>query len=489
MEINTNQPCNTSTLAPYVPSSSNPWSTKKIKHIYRRLGYGANLATIDSALLQTPGALIDFLVDEATAVDVTPAPPWGNFAVSDFNDFNTQNQQFIEEWLLQTGNDTVTQGLRGRLTLFWMNHFVTELEQYSYAPYMYRYYNLMQTNALGNFKTFVHDVGINSTMLVYLNGFENTKFNPNENYARELFELFTLGADNNYTQQDILEAARALTGYNNWDEPGAQIYFDTSTWDEDPKTVFGQTNVLTYEDLINTLFEQRESEIANFICKKLYQFFVSHEVDVLIEQNIIGPLSQTLIDSNFDILPMLKRLFKSEHFFDSRAEGVIIKSPFDILFTYLNESDFYYDDTMMGAFIYFGGLIGQELYDPPDVSGWQRDETWINSSTLTGRWQAMEFLHNYLFQEELQGSFVDIARELSNDSNDPEVITKAVVDFFNAKELFTEADYDIASTILKWEVPQNYYDDGIWNLNWDSAPYQMYLLLIHMIRMPEFQLK
>jgi hypothetical protein len=86
MEINTNQPCNTSTLAPYVPSSSNPWSTKKIKHIYRRLGYGANLATIDSALLQTPGALIDFLVDEATAVDVTPAPPWGNFAVSDFND-------------------------------------------------------------------------------------------------------------------------------------------------------------------------------------------------------------------------------------------------------------------------------------------------------------------------------------------------------------------------------------------------------------------
>ena len=180
---------------------------------------------------------------------------------------------------------------------------------------------------------------------------------------------------------------------------------------------------------------------------------------------------------------------KSEHFFDDRAIGVIIKSPFDVVFTYINESNFFYDDTMMGAINYYAGLIGQELYDPPDVSGWQRDETWINSSTLTGRWQMMEFLHNYLYDQGLEASFIDIARDLSSDSNDPFVITTAIVDFFNAKELFTPTDYEIATTVLKWEVPQNYYDDGLWNLNWDSAPYQVYLLLIHMMRMPEFQLK
>ena len=112
---------------------------------------------------------------------------------------------------MQTANDTIEGGLRARLTLFWMNHFVTELDGYgSYAPYMFQYYNLMQTHALGNFKEFVRAVGINSTMLIYLNGFENTSNNPNENYARELFELFTLGENNNYTKQDIIASRQSI---------------------------------------------------------------------------------------------------------------------------------------------------------------------------------------------------------------------------------------------------------------------------------------
>ena len=206
--------------------------------------------------------------------------------------------------------------------MFWMNHFVTELESYgSYAPYMFQYYNLMQTHALGNFKEFVRAVGVNSTMLVYLNGFENTSNNPNENYARELFELFTLGENNNYTQQDILEASRALTGYNHWDDPGAQIYFDQSTWDEGPKTIFGSEEFYTYDELIDTLFELRETEIAQFICTKLYKYFVSHEYDAITQEDIINPLAQTLIDVNFEMAPMLRQLFKSQHFFDERAFG------------------------------------------------------------------------------------------------------------------------------------------------------------------------
>lgn len=489
MAITTNPPCNTASLAPYVPSGANPWTSQKIKHVYRRLGYGANLANVDAGLALTPETLVDTIVDDAAALAPTPPPPWGFFGLSDFTDFDNDNQMFIQDWLTQTSNDTIATGLRGRLTMFWMNHFVTELEVYFYAPYMFQYYNLMQTFSLGNFKEFVRAVGINSTMLVYLNGFENTKDNPNENYARELFELFTLGEDNNYTQEDILEASRALTGYNHWDEPGAQIYFDESTWDENPKSVFGSQDFLTYDELIDTLFELRETEIAQFICTKLYRFFVSNEYDEVTLQDVINPLAQTLIDANFEMVPMFKLLFKSEHFFDERALGVIIKSPFDTIFTYINETNFYYDDTMMGAINYYAGLVGQELYDPPDVSGWQRDETWINSSTLTGRWQMMEFLHNYLYGEELQASFIDLARELSSDSNDPFVITRAIIDFFMSKELYTETDYDVATDILKWDVPQNYYDDGLWNLDWESAPYQVYLLLIHMMRMPEFQLK
>ena len=489
MEATTNPPCNTALLEQYVPSGENPWTSQKIKHLYRRLAYGVNLAGVDAALPLNPATVVDTIVDTAASLDTTPPPPWGYFGISDFTDIDTENPTYIDQWYLQTANDTIAGGLRDRLTMFWMNHFVTQLDSYNYAPYMFQYYNLMQTHALGNFKEFVRAVGVNSTMLIYLNGFENTSNNPNENYARELFELFTLGENNNYTQQDILQAARALTGYNHWDEPGAQIYFDQSTWDEGPKTVFGSEQFYSYDELIDTLFELRETEIAQFICAKLYKFFVSHEYDAITQEDIINPLAQTLIDANFELAPMLKQLFKSQHFFDDRALGVVIKSPYDVVFNYINEGNFFYNDAVLNGLVYYTGVIGQQVYNPPDVSGWQRDQTWINTATLSGRWQIMELFNNYLFDLELQSQFVDLARELSSDSNDPYVITKALVDFFNSKELFTQSDYQVGTSVLKWEVPQNYYDDGIWSLNYPTAAYQVYLLLNHLTKLPEFQLK
>lgn len=489
MEATTNPPCNTALLEQYVPSGENPWTSQKIKHLYRRLAYGVNLAGIDAALPVNPATIVDTIVDTAASLEPTPPPPWGYFGISDFTDFNTENPTYIDQWYLQTANDTIAGALRARLTMFWMNHFVTQLDSYNYAPYMFQYYNLMQTHAIGNFKEFVRAVGVNSTMLIYLNGFENTSNNPNENYARELFELFTLGENNNYTQQDILQAARALTGYNHWEEPGAQIYFDQSTWDANPKTVFGSQEFYTYDELIDILFDLRETEIAQFICTKLYKFFVSQQYDALTLQDIINPLAQTLIDANFELAPMLKQLFKSQHFFDQRALGIIVKSPYDIVFNYINEGNFFYNEPVLNGLVYYTGVIGQQIYSPPDVSGWQRDQTWINTATLSARWQIMELFNNYLFDLELQAQFVDLARELSSDSDDPFVITKAVVDFFNSKELFTESDYQVATSVLKWEVPQNYYDDGIWNLDYEYAPFQVYLLLNHLTKLPEFQLK
>jgi uncharacterized protein (DUF1800 family) len=112
-------------------------------------------------------------------------------------------------------------------------------------------------------------------MLLMLNGFENTNNNPNENYARELFELFSLGENNGYTQQDIEETSRALTGYNHWDDYGGAIYFDESTYDNTLKTILGLTGNWGYDDVIDILFQQREDLIATFICEKLYRYFVS----------------------------------------------------------------------------------------------------------------------------------------------------------------------------------------------------------------------
>ena len=353
---------------------------------------------------------------------------------------------------------------------------------------MFQYYNHMQVHALGNFKEFVREIGRSNAMLIYLNGFENTEFNPNENYARELYELFSLGEGNNYTQTDITETARALTGYNHWDEFGGDIYFDASTHDDGTKIIFDQEGAWGYDDVIDILFDQRATEVATHICTKLYTFFVSPAVDAIIEQNIIQPLAQTFINSNFELVPVLKELFKSEHFFDERALGVVIKSPYDVIYTFANETGFFYDDSVVDAFIYFAGLMGQEIYDPPDVSGWQRDETWINGSTLTGRWQLIELYTNFLFDgHEL--SLTDFAKDLTNDSNDPAFITQVLIDHFMSKTLHTVDDYNEATDIFKWEVPQNYYDEGIWNLDWPTATYQVTILLQHIARMPEFQLK
>ncbi|MEM7187677.1 MAG: DUF1800 family protein [Bacteroidota bacterium] len=489
MEVAANLSCNTATLSPYVPSGGNPWNTSKVKHAFRRMGFGASIMRVDDSLALSPGDFVDDVVDTAYNLPLTATPVWGYYAISDFNDFETENNQYVLDWRNQTGNDLLTETLRGRMAFFWMNHFVTELETVFYAPYMFQYYHMMQTHALGNYKDFVRAVGLDNFMLLYLNGFENTNNEPNENYSRELYELFTLGEGIGYTQDDITETARALTGYNHWTEPGADIYFDASTFDDSNKTIFGQTGNWGYDDVINILFDERSNEIAMHICAKLYRFFVSPDIDSLIEQDIITPLAQTLISNNFELVPMLKQLFKSEHFYDERAVGVVIKSPVDVIFNFVNDGSFFYNNGVVDAFLYYAGLMGQEIYDPPDVSGWQRDESWINSSTLTGRWQLMELYIGFLFDSGYEFTLVDLARELSNDSNDPAFITEVMVDHFVPKTLHTLSDYEAATDVFKWDIPQNYYDDGTWNLSWSEAPYQCLLLLVHICRMPEFQLK
>ena len=481
--------CNTSTLDPYIPDGSNPWNEAKAKHVFRRLGYGANQNRLNLALTQSPSDLIDNLVDSAAGAPLIEDPPWAYFALSDFTDFEIENPEYIFNFRITTGNNTIVQDLKGRIILFWLNHFVTEVEAYFYAPYLFQYYRTAELHALGNFKTLTHAMGLTPAMLLYLNGFENTNVEPNENYARELFELFTLGEGNGYTQEDIVETSKALTGYNHWDEPGANIYFDPSTFFEGDKTIFGQTGNWNYDDVIDILFQEKADLIASFICRKLYRYFVSPDIDSIVEANIIEPLAQTLINNNFELVPVIKQLFKSEHFFDERALGVSIKSPIDIIFQFVNETAFPYNNDLMEAFVYYSGILGQQLFDPPDVAGWQGDQDWISTSTLTGRWELFKAYLFLLFDNGLTELFRNFAKDLSNDSIDPVYITQVIVDFLNAKPLFTTSDYEVATDIFKWEIPQNYYDEGLWNLDWEEAPYQVLLLLVHISTIPEFQLK
>jgi hypothetical protein len=202
-------------------------------------------------------------------------------------------------------------------------------------------------------------------------------------------------------------------------------------------------------------------------------------------------MAATFLANDFEIVPVLEQLFKSEHFYDLDATGLVIKSPYDLTTTFVRETGFQYDNTddqFTNFIIYLNQITGQNLFQPVDVAGWQRDRDWINSSTLAGRWEGIRILlYNFWNYDEEQ--FRDFAINMTGNSNDPAIITRAIIDFLMSRPLHTEADYDIAITVFRWEIPDNYYDDGLWNLSWESAPYQVLLLLFHIIRMPEFQLK
>lgn len=479
--------CNTSTLAPYVPNGDNPWDITKAQHLFRRIGFGATQTELASAVATTPGNLVQDIIDTALAMPNTSAPEWGYWSFSDYDNYNEQNFEHRSLWYRQATTDLLTKGLKSRMSFFWLNHFVAQVEVFGHSPYLFQYWDTLQTHCLGNFKTFVREIGLSPAILLMLNGFENTSESPNENYARELFELFTLGANNGYTQQDIVETSRALTGYNHWQDYGGEITFDNSTFDNSEKTIFGQTGNWGYDDVIDILFQEREDLIATFICEKIYKYFVS-EVP---SDTIINSLKATLIATNWELSPVINSLLRSEHFFDQNALGQVIKSPFDMMLTFYKEIEMYpadEEEDFLNLIVYVTSSLGQELFQPIDVAGWQRDQDWINTSTLTGRWLGMDYL-SWQFWNFDSNQYRQFAINLTNNSNDPYVITQTIIDFLISKPLHTISEYETATDVLKGEVPQGYYDDGSWNLSWDGADYQVIMLIQHIFRMPEFQLK
>ncbi|MEE9350445.1 MAG: DUF1800 domain-containing protein [Flavobacteriaceae bacterium] len=485
--------CNTGTLNPYIPTTQNPWDKNKIKHLYRRIGYGASTLCINQTLTQNPSAFIENTINDVIALGATTPPVWANMAYSDYTgadpdiEIQQQHAEIAFEWtneMLENSYTSRIDAIRGRFTMFWSNHFVTRLEDYWCPSWMFNYYETLQTYAFGNFKEFVRAIGITPSMIVFLNSYQNTASEPNENYARELYELFTLGVNNNYTQTDIVETAKALTGFTNYTEYCAPINFNIIDFDAGSKTIFGQTNTFDYDGVIDNLFAQRGSEIAHYICEKLYKYFISPDVDTA----IVAGLATTFMTNNFELAPVYKQLFKSEHFFDDKAIGVIVKSPNDLFNAFAKETIPYYDNTFLGNVIYYNGEIGQTIFEPLDVSGWQGNHDWINSSTLVGRWGLSEW-YLYRIWDNQPNTLRDFAVNLVGNSNDPAVITQVIVDHLISNGLQNPADYAIATDVLKDQVPQNYYDDNSWSLQWGTANYQVFLLLIHIIKIPEFQLK
>jgi uncharacterized protein (DUF1800 family) len=381
-------------------------------------------------------------------------------------------------------------GFRERLTLFWSNHFVTEYYDYNQAQYLYQYHSRLQQYALGNFKEFVSAIGLEPAMLKYLNGYSNKKKAPNENYARELYELFTLGEGNGYTSTDITETSRALTGYNKYSNGnGSVIIFNQNTFDNGEKTIFGKTGSWGYQDVVDILFEEKKEIIANFICEKLYKYFISP----VLNKEITSQLASTFISNNFELIPVYKQLFKSEHFFDLKSSNVLIKSPIDLFVLMQNDFEFVFPENFQKNHTNYLRArcieMGQEIFKPVDVAGWQENHDWISTGTLPMRWGFIEYILNRHWAGNKEQFRTFIISIVGMDEKDPKIIVDKLKKHMFCKYDIKNEEAKDAVNIFKGEIPDNYFDDGTWTLYHELVPNQVYNLMFFFISLPEFQLK
>lgn len=488
----TNQTCNNASLDVFVPSEENPWNIQKVNHLYRRVTFGATPEMLKNALEKTPAQVVAEIIDQAkNAIEIEP-PEWVDWIYNDFG--NAGNDNIRHQWATIRFREGIVEeifanegGLNDRLILFWSNHLVASNQGYLGPPYFYKYYNLLERKSIGNFKELVYDVGTLEAMLEYLNGFENVKGSPNENYARELLELFTLGRDNGYTQGDIEEIARALTGWNKIEDRFGPITFDPDQFDAESKTFLGRTGEWGYDDVIDILFEEREQEIAQYICGKLYTYFVSD----IINEDIVNELANTFRSNNFEIAPVLEQLFKSQHFFDEAATGVLIKSPLDLEVGLQREMNLTYHwkhNTILRTRDSVD-LQGQAFYNHGSVEGWPGGKEWINSSTLVLKWEQLTVLLEQAWLGDEEQFKVFLNGMLGSTSNDVEFVTQSILDFFFTNQSIDAITYQGALVAFKDNVPQNYFEDGSWNTQWSEVSKQMYMIMLYIIRIPEFQLK
>lgn len=411
----------TSTTAPY----TGQWTRAEAAHLLKRTMFGAVKADVDHILSLTVDQAVNELLNNATS---TPAPPLNNYGttanpdpnipfgstwVNDTTSYGTNvnagRKKSLQDWWI---SNMLSQGisLEQKMTLFWHNHFSTELNSYNESRFGYKYLETLRTNALGNFRTMVKAISLDPAMLVYLNGYVNTKNAPDENYGRELQELFTVGKgpDSLYTQSDVEAAARVLTGYRVTSST-CTSYFDATKHDTNPKqfSAFYNNTIINntgnggadeLDDLLNMILAT--NECAMYLARRLYRFFVYYDIDSTIETNIITPMAAAIRNSNYDIKPALSLLFKSEHFFDPLNVACFIKPPVDMFVGMMRQMGVVFPDNtdiatqyyMWGYIVGIGSLCAQEILNPPNVAGWpafyqspEYHELWINSNTLPNR--------------------------------------------------------------------------------------------------------
>jgi uncharacterized protein (DUF1800 family) len=379
---------------PWQPDAARPWDRKWAGHLYRRAAFGASWDDLDAAVRDGPEATLQRLFaggpgheDFDELMDAL-AP----YYVNDNQPNNEgQGHRRLQDWWLYRMILT-PHPLRERLTLFWHNHFATSIAKVRLAPLMLQQNALLRRHALGKFGPFLLEISRDPAMLVWLDSNSNVKAHPNENYAREIMELFSLGVGN-YTEHDVREAARAFTG---WHTSGGKYRFSALSHDDGTKTVLGRTGKWDGGDIVRIILEQPAA--ARFLVRKFYRHFVGESETP--PDRLIEPLAERFRRSDYDVADLLGTMLRSRHFFSDHAYRQRIKSPAEYVVSLFRS----FGVKPEGEGLANNGVplpapldgLGQQLFAPPNVKGWDGGRAWLNTATVLAR-------HNFAWKF-LQGA-------------------------------------------------------------------------------------
>jgi uncharacterized protein (DUF1800 family) len=422
---------------PYLDEYTGTWTSKQARHLLKRTTFGPSIQMVETAIASGLSGTINALFTQLPM----PDPPLKSIPDGTGNNqLNDPGAMYGETWvnaapfpninppmlrnrILRSRSKslyswTILQmhyseiSIREKLALFWHNHFVVGDSTIPHREYLY--YSLLRSFALGNFRALTKEITIDTSMLFYLSGAENSVDAPNENYSRELLELFTVGKGElhapgdytNFTEDDVVEMAKVLTGWHvpqisSPDTLTAQFSANRHTQGDKQlsyrfnNAVISENGQQEFRDLIDVIFQQ--DECSRFIMRKLYRWFVHYNITDDTETNIIEPLATILRDNDYEIVPALQVLLKSEHFFESTA--CMIKSPIDLIMSAtrglgINPPQVDVEDEYDHTYHHYimSSDLGQALFFHPDVAGWkayyqepQFGKLWINNLLLPKR--------------------------------------------------------------------------------------------------------
>ena len=430
-------------LAPVGLRAADPMGFDEARHLLNRTSFAANVEDINAFAKLTRAQAVDQLLAWAAITKVATAPPaW-------INDFESPRRLrgMSEEQRKTALREQIEKGaeLRGwwmtemlttpsplteKMVLFWHNHFVSSLQKVRSPVLMYRQQQVLRKHALGYFGDMLHDVSKDAAMVIYLDNASNRKAQPNENFAREVMELFTLG-EGNYSEQDIKEAARAFTGWS-LDPDSGQFMWRPLIHDDGVKTVLGRSGNFDGDAVLDILLAQPQT--AEFIVAKLWREFVSPVPDAAEVKRI----ARMFRDNRYNVKVALRAVLMSEAFYALQNRAALIKSPVELVVGTLRQFRFETGEAM--PFVLASRQLGQDIFAPPNVKGWPGGETWINSATLLQRKQLLERLFR---AQEMRQPLMAMSRNAGDN-------VKGIGKVTDGKERLARALLDIHFDSDKW---------------------------------------